>query len=139
MILPLNSSGHGSWIQAENCIRTDCAITCRPWAEGLTYKDYAKAPEVWRRGFVSGIAAYMSAVPQPDQAPPYPVRTVLKGCLGASTDAFLVRRVEAYVAANLGLSNAPMSTVVLRAYSIVSRGLFLRQSRRPPASHRNGP
>lgn len=32
-------------------------------AEGLTYKDYAKAPEVWRRGYVSGIAAYMSAVP----------------------------------------------------------------------------
>jgi len=51
-------------------------------AEGLTYKDYAKAPEVWRRGYISGIAAYMSAVPQPDEVPPYPVRAVLKGCLG---------------------------------------------------------
>ena len=58
-------------------------------AEGLTYKDYAKVPEVWRRGYVSGIAAYMSAVPQPDEAPLYPVRAVLKKCLGASTIFFL--------------------------------------------------
>jgi hypothetical protein len=44
-------------------------------AEDLAYKDYAKASEVWRRGFVSGIAQYMSAVAQPDEEPPYPVRT----------------------------------------------------------------
>jgi len=109
-------------------------------AEGLTYKDYAKAPEVWRRGYVSGIAAYMSAVPQPDEAPPYPVRTILKGCLSASTDAFLVRRVEAYVAANPGLSNAPMSTVVLRALFDLCRADISKTKPSPPAaSHRNGP
>jgi hypothetical protein len=84
-------------------------------AEDFTYKDYAKASEVWRRGFVSGIAQYMSAVAQPDEEPPYPVRTALKRCLSASTDSLLTRRVEAYVAANPGISNAPMSTVVLRA------------------------
>ena len=84
-------------------------------AEDFTYKDYAKASEVWRRGFVSGIAQYMSAVAQPDEEPPYPVRTALKRCLSASTDILLARRVETYVAANPGLSNAPMSTVVLRA------------------------
>jgi len=84
-------------------------------AEDFTYKDYAKASEFWRRGFVSGIAQYMSAVAQPDEEPPYPVQTALKQCLSASTDSLLVKRVEAYVAANPGLSNAPMSTVLLRA------------------------
>jgi hypothetical protein len=29
-------------------------------AGDITYKEYAKAPEVWRRGYVSGIAEYMS-------------------------------------------------------------------------------
>src|SRR5215469_12923771 len=84
-------------------------------AADFTYEEYIKAPEVWRRGFVFGISQYMSAVAQPDEEPPYPVRAALKPCLGASTDNLLVRRVEAYVAANPGLSNAPMSTVVLRA------------------------
>jgi hypothetical protein len=84
-------------------------------AQEFTYKDYAKGSEPWRRGFVFGISQYMSAVAQPDEEPPYPVRTSLRRCLGASTDTILLRRVEAYVAANPGLSNAPMSTVVLRA------------------------
>jgi hypothetical protein len=84
-------------------------------AGDLTYKEYAKAPEDWRRGYVSGIAEYMSVVPQPDEEPPYPVRTALKRCLGASTDSVLVQRVDAYVAANRGLSDKPMNTVVLRA------------------------
>jgi hypothetical protein len=47
-------------------------------AQDFTYKDYAKASEVWRRGFVFGISQYMSAVAQPDEEPPYPVRTALK-------------------------------------------------------------
>ena len=33
-------------------------------AEDLTYKDYAKALEAWRHGFVFGISQYMSAVAQ---------------------------------------------------------------------------
>jgi hypothetical protein len=53
------------------------------------------------------ISQYMSAVAQPDEEPPYPVRTALKRCLGASTDTLLAGRVEAYVAANPGISNAP--------------------------------
>ena len=36
-------------------------------AQDFTYKDYAKASEVWRRGFVFGISQYMSAVAQPDE------------------------------------------------------------------------
>jgi hypothetical protein len=91
-------------------------------AQDFSYKDYAKAPEAWRRGFVFGISQYMSAVAQPDEQPPYPVRTALKRCLGTSADTILVRRVEAYVAANPGISNAPMSTVVLRALFDSCRG-----------------
>jgi hypothetical protein len=36
-------------------------------AEDLTYKDYAKASEAWRHGFVFGISQYMSAVAQRSQ------------------------------------------------------------------------
>jgi len=81
----------------------------------LTYKEYAKASEIWKRGFVFGISRYMSAVAQPDEEPPYPVRTAFQRCLGDSTDSVLVRQVEAYVAAHPGGSNGPMTAVVVRA------------------------
>jgi len=64
---------------------------------------------------VFGVSQYMSVIAQPDEGQPYPVRMALKRCLAASTDNLLVRRVEAYVAANPGISNVPMNTVVLRA------------------------
>ena len=106
-------------------------------AQDFTYKDYAKASEAWRRGFVFGISQYMSAVAQPDEEPPYPVRAALKRCLGASTDNLLVRRVEAYVAANPGISNAPMSTVVLRALFDLCRADISKAKPSTPApSHR---
>jgi hypothetical protein len=101
-------------------------------AEDLTYKEYAKASEAWRHGFVFGISQYMSAVAQPDEEPPYPVRTALKRCLGGSTDRLLARHVEAYVAANLGISNAPMSTVVLRALFDLCRADISKT--KPPTS-----
>ena len=97
------------------CLMILPLLTSPVLAEDLTYKDYAKASEAWRRGFVFGISQYMSAVAQPDEEPPYPVRTGLKRRLGASPDHLLVRRVQEYVMANPGVSNAPMSTVVLRA------------------------
>ena len=84
-----------------------------------------------------GISQYMSAVAQPDEEPPYPVRAALKRCLGASTDNLLVRRVEAYVAANPGISNAPMSTVVLRALFDLCRADISKAKPSTPApSHR---
>src|SRR6516162_2203405 len=84
-------------------------------ATELTYKEYAKASDIWKRGFVFGISQYVSAVAQPDEEPPYPVRTVFKRCLGASTDSILVRHVDKYVAANPGGSNGPMTAVIMRA------------------------
>ena len=43
-------------------------------ATEFTYKEYVKASEVWKRGFVFGISRYMATVAQPDEEPPYPVR-----------------------------------------------------------------
>lgn len=84
-------------------------------ATDFTYKEYAKSPESWRRGFIFGISRYMTAVAQPDEEPPYPVRTAFQRCLGAATESALVQHVEAYVAANSASSNGPMTAVVMRA------------------------
>jgi hypothetical protein len=84
-------------------------------AAEFTYKEYAKESEVWRRGFVFGIAQHLSAVAQPDEEPPYPVRNAYQRCLASSTDAILVRHVEGYVARNPPSVREPMIRVVLRA------------------------
>ena len=81
----------------------------------FTYKEYAKASEVWKRGFVFGISRYMSAVAQPDEEPPYPVRTAFQICLGNSTDSVLAQYVEAYVKAHPASSSGPMTAVIVRA------------------------
>jgi hypothetical protein len=81
----------------------------------LTYKDYAKAPEAWKRGFVLAISRYMSVVAQPDEEPPYPLREAFQRCLVSATDNILVRQVESYVAAHRASSQGPMVTVVVRA------------------------
>src|SRR4029079_4864281 len=65
----------------------------------FTYKEYAKAPDAWKRGFLFGMSQYMSSVARPDEEPPYPVRTAFKRCLGPAADSTLVRHVDAYVAA----------------------------------------
>jgi hypothetical protein len=70
----------------------------------FTYKEYTKAPELWKRGFVFGISRYMSVVAQPDEEAPYPVRTAFQRCLASSTDTVLVREVEAYAATDPGSS-----------------------------------
>jgi hypothetical protein len=85
-------------------------------AADFTYQEYTKAPEVWKRGFVFGISQYMSAVAQPDEEAPYPVRTGLQRCLANSTDTLLVRQVEAYVAANHATSKGPMVPIIMRAF-----------------------
>src|SRR3974390_2130759 len=79
----------------------------------FTYKEYAKVSEVWKRGFVFGISRYMSAVAQPDEEPPYPVRTAFQICLGTSTDSALAQHVEAYVKAHPASSGGPMTAVVV--------------------------
>ena len=81
----------------------------------FTYKEYAKAPEDWRRGFVLGVAQTLTTVPQPDEAPPYPVRAAFQRCLDNATDSALVQHVQTYVAANPGHSKGSMMAVVMRA------------------------
>ena len=85
-------------------------------AADFTYHEYTKAPEAWKRGFVFGISQYMSAVAQPDEEAPYPVRTAFQRCFAGSTDALLVRQVEAYVAANPDTSKGPMVPIIMRAF-----------------------
>jgi hypothetical protein len=84
-------------------------------AADFTYQEYTKAPELWKRGFVFGISRYMSAVAQPDEEAPYPVRTAFQRCLASSTDALLVRQVEAYVATNPASSKGPMVAIIMKA------------------------
>ncbi|HEX2351728.1 MAG TPA: hypothetical protein VHJ16_03030 [Xanthobacteraceae bacterium] len=84
-------------------------------AADFTYQEYAKAPELWKRGFVFGISRYMSAVAQPDEEAPYPVRAAVQRCLAGSTDTLLVRHVEGYVATNPAGSKGPMVAVIMRA------------------------
>ena len=81
----------------------------------FTYKEYAKEPEAWKRGYVFAIARYMSVVAQPDEEPPYPLREAFQRCLVSTTDNILSRQVESYVAAHRATSQGPMVTVVVRA------------------------
>src|SRR6516162_6279570 len=60
--------------------------------------------------------AYMSAVAQPDEEAPYPVRTAFQRCLASPTDTLLVRQVEAYVAANPASSKGPIVPIIMRAF-----------------------
>jgi hypothetical protein len=70
-------------------------------AADFTYKEYAKESDIWKRGFVLSISQYMSAMPQPDEEAPYPVRNAFERCLASSTDAVLVR--HGWVVSNNGL------------------------------------
>jgi hypothetical protein len=90
-------------------------LSAQAVAAELTYKEYASAPDPWKRGFVLGISRYMSIVAQPDEEPPYLLREALQRCLANTTDSILVRQVEGYVAAHQAGSQGPMVTVVIRA------------------------
>jgi hypothetical protein len=92
-------------------------------AVDFTYQEYTKAPETWKRGFVFGISRYMSAVAQPDEEAPYPVRAAFQRCLIGATDTLLVRQVETYVAANPAGSKGPLRTVGIPVRKV---GAFLR-------------
>jgi hypothetical protein len=84
-------------------------------AADFTYKDYSRAPELWKRGVVFGIARYVSAVAQPDEEAPYPVRSAFQRCLAGSEDGLLVRQVDVYVTKNPTGSKDAMVAVVMRA------------------------
>jgi hypothetical protein len=106
-------------------------------AGDFTFKEYSKASEIWKRGFVFGISRYMSVVAQPDEEAPYPVRTAFERCFAGATDTLLVQQVEAYAAANPARTNGPMVAVVMRALFDLCRSEI--EKAKPPAaapSHR---
>jgi hypothetical protein len=90
-------------------------VTIPTIAAELTYKEYARESETWRRGFLLGIAQYLSAVAQPDEEPPYPVRSGFQRCLSGATDLTLVRHLDTYVARTVPSSAEPMIRIALRA------------------------
>jgi hypothetical protein len=90
-------------------------IVAPSMAADFTYKEYSRAPELWKRGVVFGIARYVSAVAQPDEEAPYPVRSAFQRCLAGSEDGLLVRQVDVYVTKNPTSSNEAMVTIVMRA------------------------
>ena len=90
-------------------------------AADFTYQEYSHSPEAWKRGFVFGIARHMSIVAQPDEEPPYPVRTAFQRCLASSTDTVLARQVEAYVVASPANSTGPVVAVIMRAFFSLCR------------------
>ena len=85
-------------------------------AAELTYKEYASETETWRRGYLLGIAQYLSAVAQPDEEPPYPVRSAYQRCLSGARDRTLVHHMDTYVARNVPSSAEPMIRIALRAF-----------------------
>src|SRR5262245_10351788 len=106
-------------------------------AAEFTYQEYAKTPEVWKRGFVFGISQYISAVAQPDEEARYPVRTAFQRCLASSTDRLLVREVEAYVAANPASSKGPIGPIIMRTFFNLCRAEIGRaRPPKPAPSHR---
>lgn len=90
-------------------------IVAPSMAADFTYKDYSRAPELWKRGVVFGIARYVSAVAQPDEEAPYPVRSAFQRCLAGSEDGLLVRQVDVFVTKNPTGSKDAMVAVVMRA------------------------
>ena len=106
-------------IQSENP-SLDCVIApfCRCVSgSGLHLPGIHKgARNLEARLRIWNIPVYMSAVAQPDEEAPYPVRTAFQRCLASSTDTLLVRQVEAYVAANHASSKGPMVPIIMRAF-----------------------
>jgi hypothetical protein len=84
-------------------------------AAELTYKEYARESETWRRGFLLGIAQYLSAVAQPDEEPPYHVRNAYQRCLSGATDSTLVRQLDSYVGRTGPSSAEPIIRIALRS------------------------
>ena len=111
-------------------------VTAPSVAAEFTYKEYSKKSEVWKRGFVFGIAQHLSAVAQPDEEPPYPVRNAYERCLAGSTDAGLARHLEGYVARNPPSSKEPMIRVILRALFDLCRSEIEKKQSPQPAPTR---
>ena len=104
-----------AYSQALLSIALSLSIVTHSTAAEITYSDYAKAPDAWKRGFLFGISQYLSAVAQPDEEPPYPVRSAYQRCLAGRTDAILARHIEGYVARTPPSPKEPMIKVALRA------------------------
>jgi hypothetical protein len=108
------------------------ALVTSPLATEFTYKEYAKASEDWKRGFVFGMSQYMQTVAQPDEEAPYQLRNAYQRCFAGSTDVVLVRQVEAFVAKDPAREKEPMVRVVIRALFDLCRPEIVKLPKPPP-------
>jgi hypothetical protein len=108
------------------------AVVAPSIATEFTYKEYAKASEDWKRGFVFGMSQYMQTVAQPDEEAPYQVRNAYQRCFASSTDVLLVRQVEAFVAKDPASQKEPMVRVVIRALFDLCRPEIEKLPKPPP-------
>ena len=108
------------------------ALVAPSIATEFTYKEYAKASEDWKRGFVFGMSQYMQTVAQPDEEAPYQVRNAYQRCFANSTDVLLVRQVEAFVAKDPASQKEPMVRVVIRALFDLCRSEIQKLAKPPP-------
>ena len=74
------------------------ALVAPSIATEFTYKEYAKASEDWKRGFVFGMSQYMQTVAQPDEEAPYQVRNAYQRCFANSPRHFRVQRFPKFSA-----------------------------------------
>ncbi len=108
------------------------ALVAPSIATEFTYKEYAKASEDWKRGFVFGMSQYMQTVAQPDEEAPYQFRNAYQRCFANSTDVLLVRQVEAFVAKDPASQKEPMVRVVIRALFDLCRPEIEKLPKPPP-------
>jgi hypothetical protein len=108
------------------------ALVAPSIATEFTYKEYAKASEDWKRGFVFGMSQYMQTVAQPDEEAPYQLRNAYERCFAASTDVMLVRQVEAFVVKDPAGLKDPMVRVVIRALFDLCRKEIEKLPKAPP-------
>lgn len=108
------------------------ALVAPSIATEFTYKEYAKASEDWKRGFVFGMSQYMQTVAQPDEEAPYQLRNAYQRCFAGSNDVALVRQVEAFVAKDPASQKEPMVRVVIRALFDLCRPEIAKLPKPPP-------
>jgi hypothetical protein len=87
-------------------------IVTPSWAD-FTYKEFAQAPDLWKRGFVIGITNYLTTIVMFDGE--IAIKNAYQRCLVGTSDTLLLNQVDAYVARNPAAFTLPMVAVVIEA------------------------
>ena len=86
------------------------------WSTQITYQDWSRRSEDWRRGFVTSLAGNLSTIIRSAKEPHPSMAYAYRRCLARFTDAFLVQQIENYVARNPRSLTEPMIVVSIRVF-----------------------